>query len=106
MSKIKFIITTIFVSAILTTITAQATVSTQQLSHTSTKVNTGWSVDNDSYSNVNRNDLNRQMDKLEAYYILAKIYSEHFDLLYYVIKCNIEKKNNILPCNWLYKRKS
>ncbi len=100
MSKNKFIITTIFFGVLLTTITAQATVSTQQLSHTSTKVNTGWSVDNDSYSNVN--DLNRQMDKLEAYYILAKIYLEHFDLLYYIIKCNIEKKNNILPCN-LYK---
>ena len=57
MSKIKFIITTIFVSVILTTTTAQATMSTQQLSHTSTKVNTGWNIGNGGDNNVNRNSI-------------------------------------------------
>ena len=113
MSKIKFIITTIFVSVILTTTTAQATMSTQQLSHTSTKVNTGWNIGNGGDNNVNRNNLadvyNEQMSRffnfkllIDNYYKNIKIYLYHFDLLYYIIKCNIEKKNNILPCN-LYK---
>ena len=113
MSKIKFIITTIFVSVILTTTTAQATMSTQQLSHTSTKVNTGWNIGNGGDNNVNRNNsadvYNEQISRffnfkwlIDNYYKTIKIYLYHFDLLYYIIKCNIEKKNNILPCN-LYK---